>query len=151
MTFKALTAAALLSLAPAAAFAACPPQDAAPVAGTLREMYAALSADDAAGFQGVVTSDFYSYDAGKRFDGMALFELVKKAHADGTTLVWTVQEPATTVACDLAWITYVNRGSATTAKDGTRPITWLELAVLEHDGTRWRIRFFHSTRAAPAQ
>jgi hypothetical protein len=144
---RTLLAAALLALTPTAGFAACPSPEPEPVAATLREMYAALSADDAARFQRVTAPTFYSYDVGKRYDGMALFELLKTAHANGTTLVWTVEEPATTVACDLAWITYVNRGSRTDAK-GTVPVTWLESAVLKHDGTRWRIQFFHSTRAA---
>jgi hypothetical protein len=51
---------------------------------------------------------------------------------------------------DLAWITYVNRGSVGDAA-GVTPVTWLESAVLRHDGRRWRIRFFHSTRVPAEQ
>ena len=140
------------TLVPASALAeapakACPSRDPAPVVETLRGMYGALSIDDLAAFQRIVAADFYAYDVGKRFDGAALAEFVRTAHAAGTRFVWTVEEPVTTVACDLAWITYVNRGSVT--RDGVaQPVTWLESAILSHDGTRWRIRFFHSTRAA---
>lgn len=142
------------TLVPASALAetpakACPSQDPVPVAETLREMYAALSIDDLAAFQRIVTPDFYAYDVGERFDGVALAELVKTGHASGARYVWTIEEPATTVICDLAWITYVNRGSVT-REGATKPVTWLESAVLIHDGARWRIRFFHSTRAQVA-
>lgn len=143
-----------LLLSPAAALAhepdapACPSQDPAAVADTLSEMYAALSVDDAARFGAVTAPGFYSFDVGKRFDGMELAELVKTAHAAGGQYVWTVNEPQVRVVCDFAWITYVNQGSATKA-GVTTPVTWLESAVLHHDGKRWRIDFFHSTRAQP--
>jgi hypothetical protein len=46
----------------------------------------------------------------------------------------------------IAWITYVNRGSAED-KSGKKDLTWLESAVLRKDAGNWRIHFFHSTRA----
>jgi hypothetical protein len=49
------------------------------------------------------------------------------------------------VDCDMAWITYVNRGSRTDST-GVQQITWLESAVLQRQAGTWRIRFFHATR-----
>ncbi|MBL8780500.1 MAG: nuclear transport factor 2 family protein [Alphaproteobacteria bacterium] len=119
------------------------------VAETMRDMYAALSADDEARLKTIVTADFYSFDAGKRFDGPALAALVRNAHKAGKTFVWTVNEPDVRMQCDWAWITYTNRGSVTDAS-ATTPVTWLESAVLRFETGRWRIAFFHSSRAAPA-
>ena len=121
--------------------------DADPIAETLRDMYAAATADDLEAFRAVVDDGFYAYDLGKRFDGTALMELIQRAHADGHVFVWTVQDVDSRILGDQAWIAYVNRGSVSDGKTVT-PVTWLESAILRHDGARWRIRFFHSTRAA---
>jgi ketosteroid isomerase-like protein len=119
------------------------------VAETLREMYAALSADDMAKFKSIVTEDFYAYDIGRRFDGGALAQLVIDGHKAGKRFVWTVNEPDVRINGDTAWIAYVNTGSVGDAEKVT-PVTWLESAMLVRDGGRWRIAFFHSTRAQPA-
>ena len=113
---------------------------------TLREMYAAAAVDDLEALEAILDDGFYAYDLGKRFDGLALMELIKQAHAGGSQFVWTVQDVESHVLGDWAWIAYVNRGSVSDGKTVT-PVTWLESAVLRQDGARWRIRFFHSTRA----
>jgi ketosteroid isomerase-like protein len=119
------------------------------VAQTLRDMYAALSADDMAKFKSIVTDDFYAYDIGRRFDGGALAQLVIDGHKAGKHFVWTVNDPDVRINGDTAWIAYVNKGSVGDAEKVT-PVTWLESAMLVRDGGRWRIAFFHSTRAQPA-
>lgn len=124
----------------------CPPDNADAVAETMREMYAALTADDEVRLKMIFAPGFYAFDAGKRFDGMALAELVKDAHKAGKTFVWTVTEPDVHVNCDWAWITYVNRGSVGDAS-ASQPAIWLESAVLHYETGRWRIAFFHSARA----
>jgi ketosteroid isomerase-like protein len=128
---------------------ACAPTDPQPVAAALREMFAAATVDDFARMRAVFTPDFYAFDGGRRFDGLGMAELIKGAHKSGRTLVWTVQKPDVHIACDTAWIAYVNRGSATDAS-GTQALTWLESAVLRFEGGKWRIAFFHSTRVPPA-
>jgi hypothetical protein len=115
------------------------------VAATMRELYAALKADDPQGFHAATTGDFFAFDAGKRFEGDALLDLVKAAHARGAVYDWQVVDPQVEVTCKTALITYVNNGSLTEA-GATRQLSWLESATLVHDGKRWRIRFFHSTR-----
>jgi hypothetical protein len=137
-----------VSVAVAEPQAQCVARSGDAVAETMREMYAALSADDEARLKTIFTADFYSF-GGKRFDGPALAGLVKDAHKAGKTFVWTVNEPDVRVQCDWAWIAYVNRGSVTD-KAGATPVTWLESAVLRFETGRWRIAFFHSSRAAPA-
>ena len=121
--------------------------DTDPVAETLREMYAAATADDLEALRAIFDDGFYAYDLGKRYDGLALAELLKQAHAAGRQFIWTVQDVDSQVLGDWAWLAYVNRGSVSDGQTVT-PVTWLESAVLRHDGSRWRIRFFHSTRAA---
>ena len=142
-----LAAAALgAAMAGQAQAATCPKADPDAVAAALRAMYVAAATDDEAGFKAVFAPDFYAFDGGRRFDGMGLAELIKGAHKSGAIFQWQVTEPVVHFACDTAWITYVNRGAVGDAS-GTRPMTWLESAILKYDGARWRIQFFHSTRA----
>jgi hypothetical protein len=75
----------------------------------VRRMYAALGAEDEAGFNTVLTEDFYAYEAGKRFSRAELFALVKGARAAGKRFTWTVQEPDAQVTCKLAAVAYLNR------------------------------------------
>lgn len=111
----------------------------------MRDMYAALKTDDYAGFRAATTPDFLAFDGGQRFDGDALMDLIKAQHQKGFVYEWQVNDPKVEVACDTALVTYVNTGVVTSA--GTRrELSWLESATLKHDGQRWRIRFFHSTR-----
>lgn len=128
---------------------ACAPKAAATVevAQVMGAMYAALKADDSHGFHAVTTQDFFTFDGGKRFDSDALLNLIKAAHDRGAVYQWTISDPKVEVDCNTALITYTNIGSLT-ENGATRPLTWLESATLVHDGARWRIRFFHSTRAA---
>jgi hypothetical protein len=120
--------------------------DADPVAETLREMYAAATVDDLEALKAIFDDGFYAYDLGERYDGLALAEVLQRAHAAGRQFVWTVQDVESHVLGEWAWLAYVNRGSVSDGQTVT-PVTWLESAVLRHDGSRWRIRFFHSTRA----
>jgi uncharacterized protein (TIGR02246 family) len=122
------------------------------VAQTIRTMYAAAVKDDYALFNKVIAPDFYIFDGGHEFKGDAIMDLMKKLHAEGKVYVWTVNDPQVHIVCrskpEVAWITYVNRGSLTS--DGvTTPLEWLESAVLEKQDNQWRIRFFHSTRVPP--
>ena len=119
--------------------------DQAQVTQTVREMFVAAAADDLAKLRSVITPDFYAFDGGGRFTGDALMDLIKAAHAAGKVYVWTVNEPEVQIHGDIAWITYVNRGSIKDAS-GTKDVTWLESAVLRKEKDRWRIQFFHSTR-----
>ncbi|MEY2483867.1 MAG: hypothetical protein QOK24_2395 [Verrucomicrobiota bacterium] len=119
--------------------------DQAQVTEAVRSFFAAAATDDLAKFRAVTTPDFYAFDAGGRFTSDALMDLIKAAHAAGKVYVWTVNEPEIHIAADIAWITYVNRGSIKDAS-GTKEVTWLESAVLQKEKGIWRIRFFHSTR-----
>lgn len=117
------------------------------VTATMRAMYAAATRDDMAGFHEVAAPGFYAFDAGKKFTGDELMQLIKTLHASGKTFVWTVNEPDVHVTGDIAWITYTNRGSIDDGS-GRKEMTWLESAILRKQADKWRIEFFHSTRAA---
>lgn len=147
IALAALAVSACTHAAPASAPGTCPApaQAMTDVAQTMRDMYAALMIDDLTAFRAVTTEDFFSYDVGERFDGDALAVLIKTRHQEGVVFEWNVNDPKVEVACDTALVTYVNTGSAIRA-GVKRDLSWLESATLKHDGQRWRIRFFHSTR-----
>lgn len=126
-------------------FAADPVTDEAKIVDVMRTMYVAATNDDLDLFRTVAAPDFYSFDAGKRFTGDELMALIKNAHAAGKVYVWQVTEPEVHVDGNVAWITYVNRGSIRDAS-GTKNLSWLESAVLRREKSNWRIHFFHSTR-----
>jgi hypothetical protein len=120
------------------------------VVGVMQNFFAAMRTDDLKRFQEIAAPNFYAYDGGKRFnDPASLVDLIKSLHASGKRYEWSVTEPEVHVACNLAWITYVNQGSVEDAS-GRQAVTWLESAVLEYGNARWRIRFIHSTRAPKA-
>lgn len=140
----AIVAGTLAAAGPVSAGAACAPRDLAPVAETVRAMYAALTQDDASGLRAVLAHDFYAFDGGSRFDGPALAKLIRKAHAGGKIYRWTVTQPDVRMDCATALIAYVNDGMVGDAA-GLKPRTWLESASLRYAGGRWRIEFLHST------
>jgi hypothetical protein len=127
----------------------CAPLHNEAVVDALNQFFQAASRDDDKLFNEVLAPNFYAFDNGKRFDGMQLPELIKAAHVTGKTYVWSVNDPEVHIACDLAWVTYTNRGSVGDAS-GTQPMSWLESMVLHYQGQRWHIQFLHSTRAASA-
>jgi hypothetical protein len=119
--------------------------DAEKVIETIRGMYVALQNDDLAKFQSITSSDFYAFDAGKRFSGDELMAFAKDAHAAGKVYLWKVTEPEVHIDGTTAWITYVNRGSLED-NSGKQNLSWLESAVLRKQNGAWRIHFLHSTR-----
>jgi ketosteroid isomerase-like protein len=120
---------------------------AASVIETVEAMYAAAATDDEAAFARLFTQDFYAFDAGKKFVGMEPPALIKAMHGEGKRFVWTVTEPDVHIDGELATIAFINRGAVGDAA-GMAPMTWLESAVLCFEDGHWRIRFFHSSRAA---
>jgi ketosteroid isomerase-like protein len=146
-TFFIAAASLLISTIGAAAADQSAPSaaDQGQITEAIRSFFAAAATDDLGKFRAVITPDFYAFDAGGRFTGDALMDLIKTAHAAGKIYVWTVNEPEVHISGNIAWITYINRGSIKDAS-GTKDVTWLESAVLEKDNGMWRIHFFHSTR-----
>ena len=121
------------------------PADQEQVTEAVRSFFSAASADDLDKLHSVAASDFYAFDGRGRFTGDALMDMIKAAHAAGKVYVWTVNDPEVHISGDMAWITYINRGSVKDAS-GTKQVTWLESAVLGKEKGIWRIHFFHSTR-----
>ncbi|WP_372781911.1 hypothetical protein [Phenylobacterium sp.] len=144
-------AAALLACAGAASAApgCAPAKDAARDAeAVVRGWFAAGARDDVAAEADLQAPGFYAFDAGKRFDGTALGELVKSAHASGVKIEWNLQDMDVHAACDQAWAAWVNRGASGKA-GAMQPVTWLESAVLGYHDGRWRLEFLHSARVPP--
>ena len=144
----ATTLAVWTAVLPAYAGARCAPPNTEFVTGTLVAMFDALSHDDEAQLRKILAPDFYAFDGGRRFDGMALSKRLKAGHASGRLYRWSVTRPDVHIACDTAWIAYVNEGSVGTAS-AMRPQTWLESATLRYADRRWQIAFLHSTIVTP--
>lgn len=125
--------------------AAEPAPDSVQVVEAITTMYAAATNDDLAKFHTVTSPAFYAFDNGKQFAGDSLMNLVKVLHAGGNVYVWRVTEPKVHIEGNIAWITYINRGLLQNAS-GTKPMAWLESAVLRKEKGTWLIQFMHSTR-----
>lgn len=132
---------------PAHAATHCAPKDPEAVANTVRAMFDAALHDDETKMRDVFAPGFYAFDGGRRFDGMALLDLIRQAHAAGKIYRWTVTKTDVHVDCDTAWIAYVDDGAVGDAS-GMKPQIWLESAMLRWERGKWRIMFLHSTRAA---
>jgi ketosteroid isomerase-like protein len=112
---------------------------------TVSALFAALREENVAKFDSVVSSNFYSFDGGSRFNGEALMALIRSLHAAGKRFEWNVTEPDVHINGDTAWIAYINKGSITDSS-GTKSQQWLESAFLQKQGGIWKIVFVHSTR-----
>jgi len=144
--FPAFWGAALLAVSTSPTIAGtCAPGSAEPV-DAVRQMYAAAMAGDRAQTVAAFAPDAYLFDGGVRFTPEAIADFILKAEAAGLKPRWTIEGVESHVACDLAWSSWTNRGTFTTAA-GTEPKLWLESAVLVWRNGAWKIRFFHSTAA----
>ena len=119
------------------------------VVAAVQELLDAMRADSLERFQQITGPNFYAYDAGMRFKGTELLDFVKRAHASGKQIEWSVTDPQVHVTCNVAWITYVNIGSVEDAS-GRQPVSWLESAILEYTNAHWHIQFLHSSRIPKA-
>jgi hypothetical protein len=128
-------------------FASCAPEDPRAVIARVENMFLSLSNVNDDSVVEVFTEDFYAFDAGRRFDGgRALVGTIRYAQRSGRDFTWSVTQPEVHMACRIAWITYVNKGSVSTSGI-SQPVTWLESALLRYEKDRWAIAFLHSTRA----
>lgn len=116
------------------------------VIGAVETMFDAARTDDLAKFNSVAAPEFYAYDGGRLFAGPALMGYIRQAHSAGTVFEWKITETKVHVSCDLAWITYVNKG-AVQDSSGRQNVTWLESSILDYQNGHWLIHFLHSTRA----
>lgn len=119
------------------------------VVDVIKQTFVAARADDLPAMVAVTTPDFYAYDGGARFTAQTLVEVIKQAHAAGKHYEWNVTATEVHLACNLAWVTYVNQGSIDDTS-GHHDTTWLESAILEYADGKWRNRFLHSTRVSAA-
>jgi hypothetical protein len=147
----------LVAVAACAAEAGTAKQQCAPIAnaqsevvGIIKQMFVAARADDLPALNALTTPDFYAYDGGRRFTADTLMDFIKKLHAAGKHYEWNVTNPEAHIACNVAWVTYVNQGFIEDAA-GHQDMMWLESAVLEYGNGQWRMHFFHSTRVPGTQ
>jgi hypothetical protein len=148
VTISLAIAAALMSGAAQAAAKCAPPGAAKDVEAVVRGWFAAFARQDYAGGYALQAPHFYAYDGGKRYDGVALGELLRTAKATGTMVEWNLHDIDVHLACDQGWAAWVNTGAAGKAGAMT-PVTWLESAVLSYRDGRWSMEFLHSDRVRP--
>ena len=115
----------------------------------VRTLFNALETSDDVQFTSVLTSDFYIFDGGKRFNGQEILSLMRALRAAGKSYKWNVSEADVHVIGNTAWVAYVNKGSITDSS-GTEDQEWLESAFLERQGMAWKIAFMQSTRVPKA-
>lgn len=113
----------------------------------LTSMFDALRADDLEKFRSVAAPEFRSFDAGARFTGDELMQLIKEQHAKGWVYEWNLQEPDIRLHGDTALAAYLNTGYVQDPAGKQTAVTWLESAFLRRHEGRWLISFFHSSRA----
>ena len=120
------------------------------IVDTVSTIFTAARSDDVAKFDSVISSDFYIFDGGARFNGDSVMAFIKAQHAAGKRHEWNVTEPDVHISGDTAWIAYVNKGSISDASS-TAKQNWLESAFLEKRAGTWKIVFMHSTRVPMLQ
>lgn len=134
---------------PAWAGTCAPASVPAPVA-TVLAMYAAAMAGDKAGVSAQFAPGFYAFDTGKRYSGDELAGVVDLLKAMHVTMTWTVNDPQQQVMCDVALVTWTNRGTSTNTS-GTKQLTWLESAVERWQDGAWKLIFFQSSPVPDAK
>jgi hypothetical protein len=139
----AFIAVTLALMAKNATASTCAPNSTEPV-DTVRQMYVDIAAGDKAKTIGAFDPEGFLFDGGARFTPESIADLILKAEAAGTKPQWKIEGAESHTACNIAWATWTNRGSFTTAA-GVEPKTWLESAVFVWRDGAWKIRFFHST------
>jgi ketosteroid isomerase-like protein len=127
-----------------------PLSDTTQIVDTIKALFTAISNNDLAKFDSLVTHDFYMYDGGERFTPDSIIALIKSERAAGKHYEWNVTQTDVHVSGNTAWIAYVNDGTVTDAS-GAIQRKWLESAFLERKSGTWKIAFFHSTRVPPPQ
>lgn len=121
--------------------------DRAGIRQVLASMFDALRADDLEKFRSVAAPEFRSFDAGARFTGDELVQLIKEQHAKGWVYEWNPQEPDIRLHGDTALAAYLNTGFVQDPTGKRTAVSWLESAFLRRQEGRWLISFFHSSRA----
>jgi hypothetical protein len=119
------------------------------VVDTINVLLDALRDEDLAKFHSVVSPGFYIFDNGVRFDGDAVFNIIKSLHASGKHFEWNVTKPDVHLQGGYAWIAYVNDGMINDG-DVKSQQRWLESAFLEKRSGTWKIEFVQSTRVQPS-
>ena len=114
------------------------------IARTIQDMFSAAERADVEAFDKVTEPNTVFLEGGKQMGRDAIFALVTAHPPGGMKMQWSVTEPDVHVTGNTAWISYIDQGLLT--NDNTvKHLTWLESAVLEKAGARWRIVLFHST------
>lgn len=144
---KRFLAAFLLLLSAGADAAECAPAGVErQVATRIQALFDAMAADDSRRWSEIVDPSFYAFDANRRLDGDALFDLVKSAHNAGVKIVWRLDEIDVHVDCETAWFSLMNHGSVGGGGSGTQQVTWQESGLFNYVQGQWKLRFFHSNR-----
>src|SRR5579863_5312162 len=127
----AMTAACLFL--PLASFAGeCAPQgEEKQVAVRLQSLFDAMASDDAKGWNQIVDPTFYAFDANRRLDGNALFDLVRQAHGAGIKIAWRLDEIDVHIDCATAWFSLMNKGSVGDS-NGTQVMSWQESGIFNY-------------------
>jgi hypothetical protein len=143
--------AVLLLCLPLTSFAAecAPPGGETQVAVRIQSWFDAMASEDARTWNQIVEPTFYAFDANRRLDGNALFEMVRTAHKAGVKILWRLDEIDVHIDCTTAWFSLMNHGAVGNTS-GNQPVSWQESGVFDYVQGQWKLRFFHSNRVQSA-
>lgn len=114
------------------------------VVNTMTDFFKAIQDGNDVKYRSLTEPEFFVFDGGRRLSRDAMLDTMKALEAAGNRYDWHVTDPQVHVSGNIAWIAYTNQGSVTNA-GVTKPRKWLESAILQRDGGRWKITFAQST------
>ena len=115
---------------------------------TLESLFAALKGEDRAAVERLTTTDFRAFERGRILDRDGFFGLVQQAHRQGLHLQWSVTDERVALACEVAVMNYVNKGSIN-GPGSSQDMSWLEVAAFRRTPTGWKVNFVESQRVEP--
>lgn len=113
----------------------------------VKELFAAMSAQDGKAMRATATEDFQLLEHGEEWSMQKLVDVVLangKPHQRKNFFKQILARQSG----DMAWVSYWNKAEIQRAT-GMRVIVWLESAVMVQIGDEWKIQMLHSTRLDP--
>lgn len=119
--------------------------DESQVHATLTRFFSAVGEFDEVGMRAHATKDFQILDVGNVWDLDGLIEALDEMKSPDFERKTEIDVIRTTLADNVAWVTYWNRAEITSKKI-TGTFKWIESAVFRKQNGAWKIALIHSTQ-----
>jgi ketosteroid isomerase-like protein len=115
----------------------------------LRDFFTAISEFNYQGLRDVCTSDYQLLEDGLVWNADSLIKAIKSFEGEAK-IVYNFEDIKTKIIGQIAWMSYRNEAVMTNTKTGEADnLKWVESAVFEKDGNRWKMALLHSTSIKP--